>query len=120
MSWDSEFYAAVMANSDFSSGVTALALEFKPDGATPFATYQLINANGTQDTTGHGFEGERLIQLTVWADSPTDAMRLCEYGSLGAQTLNVVRMYERSLGRDSDSSVFGYAIDFTIWFDSPR
>ena len=52
MSWDSEFYAAVMANSDFSSGVTALALEFKPDGATPFATYQLINANGTQDTTG--------------------------------------------------------------------
>ena len=119
MSWDTEFYAAAMADSDFSSGVTALALEYKPDGVAPFATYQLISGLDTADLSGSSPEGEHLIQLSVWADSPTEAKQLAQYAITGVKALNVSRIYQRSLGRDPDEQVFGFAVDFTIWFQTP-
>jgi hypothetical protein len=119
MSWDTEFYAAAMADSDFSSGITALAFEFKSDGVAPFSTYQLISGLATSDLSGTSPEGEHLVQLTVWADSPTEAKQLAQYAIEGIKALNVSGIYQRSLGRDPDEEVFGFAVDFNIWFQTP-
>lgn len=120
MSWDSDFYSACMANADFASGINSLAYEYNQKAVAPFATYSLINANSTNDLDGADRGGERLIQLSVWAKSPTQAKELAEYAALGAVAgLEVSNMYERSLGRDDEEEVFGYAFDFTAWFKNP-
>jgi len=120
MSWDTDFYAAVMANSDFATGVSSLAYEYKADALAPFATYQLVAAGGTNDLGGAGDEGERLIQKTVWASSPTEAKELAEHGIAGAKAgLDVISVDQRSLGRDPDEELFGYAADLLIWFQNP-
>lgn len=120
MSWDSEFYAAVNTNSDFTDNATSLALEYKADASAPYAVYQLISADSTDDLSGVSNEGERRVQLTVWAASPTQAKQIAEYAALGAESaLDVSHKFQRSLGRDPDEELFGFAIDFSIWFQNP-
>ena len=120
MAWDAQFYDAVHGNVDFSNAVTALAYEYKADAVAPFAVYQLINANSINDLDESIRQGDRLIQLTVWASSPTEAKEISEYGIIGAKaSLSVTDIQERSLGRDSDAELFGYATDFRVWFTSP-
>lgn len=120
MSWDADFYAACMSNSSFSSGVTSLAYEYKADAVAPFARYQLINANSIDDLDQAHRTGERLIQLTTYAETPLLAKQLAEYGAAGAQSgLSVLSIYERSLGRDPDENIHGYAIDLLVWFSNP-
>jgi len=117
MTWDVDFYSACTSDADFT--VTALAYEYKADAVLPFATYQMIGGNGTQDLQGHSVEGERLVQLSVWASSPTQAKELAEHAIDGVtSSLNVISVFERSLGRDSNEDSFGYAVDFVIWFQS--
>ena len=120
MSWDTDFYAAVVADSAFTAAVTTLAYEYKADGVAPFATYQLIGANGTDSLAGASSEGERLIQLSVWAANPTLAKTIAMDAIAGAKAgLTVTSIFERSRGRDADEELFGYLVDFTVFFSAP-
>ena len=120
MSWDADFYAAVIGNTSFASAVTALAYEYKADAIAPFAVYQLINASSINELDESIRQGYRLIQLTVWAANPTLAKEISEYGITGAKaSLSVSDIQERSLGRDADAELFGYATDFRVWYTNP-
>ena len=120
MRWDADFYAGVRSNSAFTSAVTALVYEYKADSVTPYARYQLITAGGNNDLDSTNRAGSRLIQLSVYADSPKLSKEIAENAILGAKSqLSVLDIFERSLGRDPDEEVFGYAVDFTIWFNTP-
>lgn len=120
MSADSEFYAACMGNTDFASGINSLAHEYKADAVAPFANYQTISAVGTDDLDGTADEGERRYQLSVWASSPTTAKQLAEYAIAGVRAdLDCSNVFQRSLGRDPDEELFGYGVDFLIWFQTP-
>lgn len=120
MSWDEDFYQACLSNSNFSAGVTTLFMEYNENAVSPFAKYQLITATGTDDLQGVGDEGERNVQLSVWSASPRLSRQLIGYAKSGVKdNLKLQSVYERSLGFDEDEKLFGYAIDFFIWFDNP-
>ena len=120
MAWDADFYTAVISDATFSATITALAYEYKPDATLPFATYQLVSAVGEDDLSGAGEEGVRRVQLTVWADNPTQAKTLCEAGIDGAKSqLDVLSVTQRSIGRDEKQEIFGYAADMMVWWQTP-
>ena len=120
MSWDSDFYAACMSDSDYKREIDSLAYEYNAKARPPFSSYSLINANSTNDLSGSKRHGHRLVQLSTWAKSPSEAKALAEYAARGVNdSLEVTNIYERSLGRDEEESLFGYAFDFTIWFRNP-
>ena len=116
MTWSTEFYSAATGG-DY---VGTLALEYLPDAVAPYAFYQLISAPGINDLLGADSAGSRRVQVTVWADSPSDAevQALRIASAVSTSTLNLEGMEQRSLGRDA-SGVFGYAVDFMVWFDTP-
>lgn len=80
----------------------------------------MITAVGTPDLQAVGEEGERNVQLSVWSDSPRTSEQLAKYAFTGVNDqLNLTSVYERSLGFDEEEKLFGYAIDFYVWFDNP-
>lgn len=118
--WDVDFYSSALSNSSFQNGIADFFHEFKKDAVAPFAKYQLIAAPGTYELEGAGAEGERTIQLSVWAASPTQAKQLAQYAIQGVKDqLPVSSVFERSGGYDEDDELFGYLVDFVIWFDNP-
>lgn len=120
MSWDTDFYTALMADSDFSAAVTALAFEYKAKAELPFAKFELIAANDTTDLGGVSDEGFSLVQLDIYATSPTQAKEIAEHAIQGAKAgLNVSSVFRRSGGRDSEDESFRYLVDFELWFDNP-
>lgn len=122
MTWDVDFYGAVVADSDFATNVTGgLSFEYRAGAATPYASYQLISAAGTDDLAGAGDEGRRRIQLNVTASSPTKAKLYASYATAGvrASSLKLENKFEQSLGRDEEEQTFTYSIDYLIWFDNP-
>jgi hypothetical protein len=119
MSWEVDFYTAAMGDSTFLAGINSLALEYKPDATAPYAVYRCISELGTNDLAGVSDEGETVVQLTVWAADPVTAETLAKNAATGVATLTLMNEFKRSLGRDPDEELFGYAIDFSIWFDSP-
>jgi hypothetical protein len=120
MSWDTDLYSALKANTAFNDAITSLAYEYKADAAAPFATYQLIGAPGSSDLDGHTAEGYRTIQVNIAAASPTQAKEIAQNAIIGAKAgLIVVDVFERSLLRDENNDLFGYAIDLTVWYDAP-
>lgn len=121
MTWDADFYSALMSNSDFNTVIDdQLSKEFDADATAPYANYQLIYADGTDDLDGVGLEGGRLIQLSIWALSPSQCEEIGSNAIKGALSqLQVMSVYQRSLGYDGGEKLFGYAVDFTVWFDTP-
>lgn len=120
MSWKQDFYAACNSNSDFSNGINHFFLERKSNAVAPFAKYQLITAVGTPDLEGMSDEGQRNIQLSVWTDSASLSEDLARYAKAGVKSqLNLESTYERSMGFEDDTELYGYAIDFFVWFDNP-
>jgi hypothetical protein len=119
MTWDVDFYQAVMGNSDFSSNITTLSKEYYSDAVAPFAIYQFIANEGSPDLSNADQQGNYLIQTNIWASSPTECETLARYAISGINTLDASRITQRSLGRDDDQELFGLAIDCEIWFESP-
>ena len=120
MSWSDQFYAALMSSGEFASLISSLSFEYKADAKAPYATYQLITQEGTEDLDGSGVEGYYLIQLNIWASSPTKTHDLAALAVESAkQNLVVTDVFQRSLSRSADDELFGYAVDFTVWFDNP-
>lgn len=120
MSWKDDFYAACNSNGAFSAGINEFFHEYKEDAVAPFAKYQLITASGTDDLQGVGDEGGRNIQLSVWTLSPTLSETLAKAAKAGVNSqLDLVSAFERSQGYEDDTKLYGYAIDFIVWFDNP-
>ena len=120
MTWDTDLYSALTANTAFNDAVTSLAYEYKADAVAPFATYQLIGAAGSSDLSGHTSEGYRTIQVNISAASPTQAKEIAQDAIIGAKAgLIVSDVFERSLLRDDSEGLFGYAVDLTVWYDAP-
>lgn len=120
MTWSEEFYQALNNNTDFGSQITGLSYEARPDSKPPFAYYSLVSATGTSDLDGHSDEGERRIQLNIWSNSPTKSEEIAGLAiGPAVKNLNVSNIVERSLGIE-EGGLFGYAIDFLIWFQNPR
>ena len=120
MSWKQDFYAACKIDATFSSGISDFFNEHKEQAVTPFARYQLITAIGTNDLEGVGDEGERNIQLSVWSESPALSESLALAAKAGVKSqLDLMSTFERSLGYEDDTKLYGFAIDFIVWFDNP-
>ena len=120
MSWKTEFYAALTANTTFNNGVTALFNQYKSDAVAPYAKYQLIAGNDTQSLEGSSTEGYYLIQLSVWANTPTESELHALSAIQGAKdALNVSIVFNRSGIYDDEEELFSHLVDFTIWFDNP-
>lgn len=120
MTWDVDFYTALMDDSDFSDAVSVLAFEYKAEADLPFAVYQLIAGTDTADLQGTTDEGISLVQLSVVASSPTEAKQIANYAITGAKAgLDVSSVFRRSGGRDPLDESFTYIVDFEIWFDNP-
>lgn len=120
MSWSTEFYAAIKANAAFDAAMTSIFYQYNADAVAPFAKYDLIAGNDTISLAGSSPEGVYLVQLSVWASSPTDAENHALNAIVGAKAnLNVTQVFKRTLGRDDEEELFGYAVDFTIWYDTP-
>ena len=120
MSWDTELYSALTSNAAFNDAVTSLSYEYKSDAVAPYASYYLIGAPGTSDLDGHDLSGYRTIQVSVFAASPTLAKEIAQNAIIGAKAgLNVSDVFERSLQRSDNDDLFGYAVDLTVWYDTP-
>jgi len=120
MSWDVEFYDACNTDASFVAGITDFFREHKENAVAPFARYELITALGTPDLESVGLEGEHNIQLTVWSSSPRTSESLVKNAYTGVNDqLNLMSVYGRSLGFDAEEKLFGYAMDFVVWFDNP-
>lgn len=119
MTWDSEFYQALDDDADFKGSVTSFFYAYNKEAQVPFASYQLVSATGTNDLSGHDPDGYRRVQLSIWAESPTQAEQSAKYAIKAAKSnLVVSEVFQQSLGRD-ESGAFGFVIDFLIWFDNP-
>lgn len=120
MKWSEQFNLTVSSSDEFMSRVTGLSYEVNINATPNFAYFSLISAGGDGDLEGGCDQGERRIQLSIWADSPETAEDIAGLAIEPVmEELNCSAYFERSLGIDEDG-LYGFAIDFLIYFENPR
>lgn len=120
MKWSEEFHLAVSTGAEFMARVNDLTYEVDPEAEPTFAYYSLVNAGGDGDLESACDSGERRIQLSIWATSPVEAEEIAGLAIKPVlEELDCSAYFERSLGIDEDA-LYGFAVDFLIYFENPR